>query len=93
MKQCKMDIRGAHLNAYIYKSRGDDVIIMIIPRYLTTILVENFPDLREFVDADGGTLWVQVLKAMYSLVQSASLWYEALVKFLTSLGFKSKPLD
>lgn len=93
IKRCKMDIDGAYLNAYIYRSKGDDVIIMIIPRHLTKILVKKLPELKAFVDPKSGTLWTQVLKAMYSLVQSASLWYEALVKFLLSLGFKVNPLD
>ena len=93
MRRCKMDIGGAYLNAHLYQSKGDDVILMIIPRQLTQVLVENLPSLRAYVDEKSGTMWVQVLKAMYGLVQSASLWYDALVKFLTSLGFVTNPLD
>ena len=56
MKWGKMDIGGAYLNAYLYKGEGDDVIIMIIARYLTEILVKNMPELREYVDKKTGTL-------------------------------------
>ena len=36
---------------------------------------------------------VQIVKALYGLVQSAALWFDALSIFLKSLGFKPNPLD
>ena len=89
----KMDIGGAYHNAYLYKNVGDDVIIMIISKYLTEILVKNMPELKEYVDQKSGTMWVQILKAMYGLVQSAALWFEVLSKFLKSVGFVPNPED
>ena len=36
---------------------------------------------------------VQILKALYGLVQSAALWFTALSIFLNNLGFVAHPLD
>ena len=36
---------------------------------------------------------VQILKALYGLVQSAALWFTALPIFLHNLGFVAHPLD
>ena len=93
MKWGKMDIGGAYLNAVLYGKKGDGIIIMIISKYLTNILVKNLPELKEYVDEKTGTLWVQILKAMYGLVQSAALWFEVLSKYLKSLGFVPNPHD
>ena len=71
----------------------DDVIIMVLSKQLTRILVKLKPHLKEYVDPLTGTMLVQILKALYGLVQSADLWFKALSSFLMSLGFKQNPLD
>ena len=69
------------------------MIIIIIVRYLTENLVNNMPELRKYVDKKTRTLWVQILKVMHKVVQSASLCFEALSKLLKSLGFEPSPND
>jgi Reverse transcriptase (RNA-dependent DNA polymerase). len=86
----KVDIGGAYLNAYV--DEGDE-IHMELSRELTKVLLELFPELREFVDDKSGKLIVQILKALYGLVQSAALWYSALTTFLKSLGFVANKID
>ena len=87
---CKVDIGGAYPNALPDKN---DAIFMVISRQLTKILVKNNPKLGEYVDEDTGTLLIQILKALYGLVQAAALWYQMLSEFLRSLGFFANPLD
>jgi hypothetical protein len=89
-RMAKADIGGAYLNAFVDK--GDE-ILMELSKELTTILLEVFPELREFVDDDSGRLVVRILKALYGLVQSAALWYEALTSFLKRLGFFANKVD
>jgi Reverse transcriptase (RNA-dependent DNA polymerase). len=89
-KIAKVDIGGAYLNAYI--DDGDE-ILMELSKELTKILLELFPELREFVDDGSGKLIVRILKALYGLVQSAALWYSALTTFLKSLGFYANKVD
>jgi Reverse transcriptase (RNA-dependent DNA polymerase). len=89
-KLAKVDIAGAYLNASI--GRGDD-IHMEIGREVTTILVESMPTLKRFVQPNGKLL-TKILKAMYGLIQSAALWYDALTTFLKrQLGFVQNSID
>ena len=89
-KWAKIDIGGAYLNAYLDE---DDVIIMVIGKQISEILVRKLPELRQYLDEETGCIMVQILKAMYGLIQSASLWYNVLSTFLHSLGFKSNSYD
>lgn len=66
---------------------------MELSRDLTSILVEVFPWLKKYVDPMTGKLLVQILKALYGLVQSAALWFEALTAFVKSLGFVPNTID
>lgn len=56
------------------------------------MLAEEFPGLEEFVD-DQGRLVVQILKALYGLVQLAALRFKLLYRFLVGLVFKSNWLS
>jgi hypothetical protein len=89
-RKAKVDITGAYLNAFV--DRGDK-IFMELSRDLTSILVDVFPWLKPYVDPQTGKLLVQILKALYGLVQSAALWFEALTAFLKSLGFVPNTID
>jgi Reverse transcriptase (RNA-dependent DNA polymerase). len=88
-KLAKVDIAGAYLNASI--GRGDD-IHMELGREVTTILVESMPKLKRFVQPNGKLL-TKILKAMYGLIQSAALWYDALTTYLKGLGFVQNSID
>jgi hypothetical protein len=85
----KVDIAGAYLNARIGK--GDD-IYMELNKDVTTVLVEDMPELKRFVEPSGKLL-AKILKAMYGLIQSAALWYDALTAFLKLLGFIPNSID
>jgi hypothetical protein len=85
----KVDIAGAYLNALI--GDGDD-IYMELSKDVTTILVEEMPTLRRFVEPSGKLL-AKILKAMYGLIQSAALWYDALTTFLKRIGFIPNSID
>ena len=52
----------------------------------------HMPELKEYV-ARNGKLYVILEKALYGLVQSAKLWYEALSTFLQKQGFKQNAMD
>jgi hypothetical protein len=85
----KVDIAGAYLNALI---GDDDDIYMELSKDVTTILVEEMPTLKRFVEPSGKLL-TKILKAMYGLIQSAALWYNALTAFLKRLGFAANSID
>jgi hypothetical protein len=78
------------LNAFVDKG---DRIFMELSKDLTSILVEVFPWLKPYVHPLTGKLLVRILKALYGLVQSAALWFEALTAFLKSLGFVPNTID
>jgi Reverse transcriptase (RNA-dependent DNA polymerase). len=88
-KLAKVDIAGAYLNASI--GRGDD-IHMELGRDVTTILVESMPKLKRFVEPNGKLL-TKILKAMYGLIQSAALWFDALTTYLKRIGFVQNTVD
>jgi hypothetical protein len=89
-RKAKVDITGAYLNAFVDKG---DRIFMELSKDLTNILVEVFPWLKPYVDPVTGKLLVRILKALYGLVQSAALWFEALTAFLKRLGFVPNTID
>ena len=62
--------------------------MMWLTRELTSMLVEAFPELKEFMD-DQGRLIVRILKDLYGLVQLAALWFSFIYGYLIGLGFKS----
>ena len=85
----KVDIAGAYLNALI--GDGDD-IYMELNKDVTMVLVEAMPALKRFVEPSGKLL-AKIMKAMYGLIQSAALWYDALTTFLKLLGFVPNSID
>ena len=59
---------------------------------LPKIAIIHMPKLKEYV-ARNGKLYVILKKTLYSLVQSAKLWYDVLSTFLQKTGFKQYALD
>ena len=55
--------------------------VLILSRQLTEVLVKINPKLQEYVNEPTRAMLVQILKALYGLVQAAALWYEALFVF------------
>ena len=85
MRASKADFTAAYLNASIDKGEN---IMMWLTSEITTMLVEEFPELGKFVDHQG-RLIVRMIKALYGLVQLAALWFALLYGFLVDLGFES----
>jgi hypothetical protein len=85
------DIGGAYLNAQM-PTEGIKVH-MRIGKTLSGILCKLDATYLQFMD-DKGELVVQLDKALYGCVESASLWYAQLSTFLvTELGFKANTHD
>jgi hypothetical protein len=75
---------------------GDEKIIMKIKGALVDMLVEIDPELyRDHVVYEEGSkvLYVQVLKAIYGMLQSAILFYKKLRDDLIKEGFEINPYD
>jgi histone deacetylase 1/2 len=85
----KVDISGAYLNAMI---DDKEEVYMELSKQITEVLVEGFPELKPYV-TDDGKLLVKIMKALYGLVQSAALWFDALSSFLKSIGFVPNCVD
>lgn len=74
----KVAILGAYLNVFL---DDGDTMFLILSRQLTEVLVKINPKLQEYVNEPTRAMLVQILKALYGLVQAAALWYEALFVF------------
>ena len=81
MRASKIDFTAAYLNASIEEGEN---IMMWLTSEITSMLVQEFPELGEFVDHQG-RLIVRIVKALYGLVQSAALWFALLYGYLAEL--------
>ena len=88
-KWAKVDIGGAYLNALL---NDEDIIMMILGKHVSKILCDRFKSMRKYRNKSSNIL-VQIIKAMYGLVQSAALWFEALTLYLRKLSFKHNSHD
>ena len=87
-----IDIGSAYLNATMPKQDPKKLVFMRIKKEVTSILTEIEPAFMPFTATDG-TLVVELDKALYGCIQSALLWYQELVSFLSSIGFIPNPYD
>ena len=87
-----VDIGSAYLNAVMPKQDPNKLVFMRIKKEVATIMTEIEPAFKPFTAADG-TLVVELDKALYGCIQSALLWYQELVSFLSSIGFIPNPYD
>ena len=75
---------------------GEDRIIMKITGVLVDMLVQLAPEVYgPFVVFERGqkVIYVQVMRAIYGMLQSALLWYKKFRKDLEGHGFKFNPYD
>ena len=85
-----IDIGGAFLNADM---RPTGVVVnMRLDRIMISMLLLIDPSYREVVE-DGGTMVVQLNKALYGCVEAAALWYRDLRDKLVRDGFEANPYD
>ena len=90
------DILNAFIQAKLQKKEGDERVIMKITRKLVEWLVKLSPETyQEYVVKEKGkkVLYVEVLRAMYGMLEAAMLWYHKFRKKLEPIGFKFNKYD
>ena len=85
------DIPAAYLQAEHVPADGKPVYI-IADRHTTKLIVKAYPDKKKLVRPNG-TMILRVAKAMYGLVESASLWYRELETTLKGIGYSVAGAD
>lgn len=83
--------------AYIHASQPDDgneedIIFIKLNSHEAAILVEIHPEYKQYLLPDGGMI-VQLLKALYGLLDSAKLWNDEFTNTLTQDGYVQNEYD
>ena len=86
-----LDVPSAYLQTEHVSKSGKKVYIVADKR-TTELIVRAYPDLITFVRPNG-TMMLQVLKALYGLIESALLWYRELIAFFEDLGYTVTETD
>jgi len=91
------DIPNAFIQASLENLKdGDKKVIMKVTGMLTDLLIKVAPDVYSpFVVYENGrkVLYLQVLKALYGMLQAALLWYKKFRSDLESIGYIFNPYD
>ena len=90
------DIPNAFVQTDITKSKNEDRTIMKIRGQLVDILVKIAPEqYQDFVRFEGNQtiLYVEMMKALYRMLQSSLLYYKKFRKDIEEIGFKINPYD
>jgi hypothetical protein len=91
------DIPNAFIQAYLPKKEpGEDRVVMKITGVLVNMLVGIIPELygpAVVLENRKKVLYVEVLKAMYGMLEAALLWYKTFRKDLKENGFIFNPYD
>jgi ribonuclease HI len=69
----------------------DELIYVKLDEEQTTAVLVHKPEWNKYVHE--GKLYVQLLRALYGLQQSAKLWYDKINESLIALGFQANPKD
>jgi len=81
------DVSGAYLLSDL-----DEPEQARLSKEVSTILVDNDPELLKFLNSKG-ELTVSILKAAYGLLQSSNLWFKLCTKVLKDLGYTPTAMD
>jgi len=87
-KTATVDITGAYLHALL-PADGPKIFIRL-NKTLTDILAQIDPSVKQFITSNGSIV-LQLLRALYGLLESAKLWNERITKALVSFGFVQNP--
>ena len=91
------DIPNAFIQALMPKVKdGDERVMMKITGVLVDMLVELNPELygpHVIYEKNRKVLYVQVIRAIYGMLEAALLWYKKFRKELEHVGFKFNPYD
>ena len=85
-------VATADVGQAFLKAKLDREVIMNLEPRLATMLAEELPEYRDYINADG-SLTLMHEKALYGLIESSLLWYETLSGFLKDRGFVENPKD
>jgi len=83
-------------NAFIQTPHTGSRVIMKVKGQLAVILVKTCPELyKDYLVYENGVpvIYLEVLKALYGMLESSLLFYRKLVKDLTENGFTLNPYD
>ena len=89
------DIPNAFVQTEMVQT-GNERVVMKIKGYLVDMLLELAEEVyKDFVVYENNikVLYVEVLKALYGMLQASLLFYKKLKKDLESIGFKINPYD
>jgi len=87
-----MDIPGAYLHAEAGTAAGLPVVIVRINPAIGEIMLSLQPDLKQYLHIDG-CLYMECMKALYGLIESAYLWYKTFCAQLYKLGYTRSDYD
>jgi hypothetical protein len=79
------DVLSAYLQTAHVSPTGK-VVHIRVDKETTKLVALAFPDMTEYITRDGTMICV-VSKALYSLIESAWLWYKECTTTLSSAGF------
>ena len=83
-------------NAFVQTPHEGETVIMKVRGELANILVETSPELyKKYLVYEKGVpvLYLEILKALYGMLESSLLFYKKLVKDLKDEGFELNPYD
>ena len=85
-----LDIPGAYLHVEI---PDDKFVLLKIEREFVEIMTEINPEYASDVrhENEKKVLYVQILKALYGMIESALLWYTLYVNYFQKEGFEVNP--
>lgn len=86
------DVPGAYLHADLPEGK---LVLLKIEGQFVDIMCEVNPEFLPDVRYENGkkVLYVQILKALYGMIESALLWYSLYVDVLEKEGFEVNPYD
>ena len=84
----QIDVKGAFIQADMEAPS----LFIQCDKNLTRLIIDVLPGIKKYVTARG-TLYGQLLKALYGCVQASKLWYKKLTKFLQEQGYEHSPTD
>jgi len=86
------DVPGAYLHAEL---PADKFVLLKIEGQFVDIMTDVNPEFKEDVRFENGkkVLYVQILKALYGMIESALLWYDLFSTTLKEEGFEINKID
>jgi hypothetical protein len=86
-----IDIAGAYLKAELPPQQSKKYFLRL-PKYIADVLCKLYPEFKVHRLSNGDII-VEIVKALYGLIQSALLWYEKCSGILKELSFVASSID